>query len=310
MRIYYQAGADGKIVNLDKPPYWMQTGDFLNYSREYTLSGKCIGELRKTIQEKEFTITIFGKEQAEYERNVDALHEVFEKDVLNKKPGRFYFGEYYISCFIYASEKEEWESGYSMENTLKLIEANPFWRKETLYQFLPEVMDSGAGEQIPVETGEIYTGEAMDNQAALREFAFDFLRRSDRKVRYPQFDLPFDFVKTRGRRTIDNTMAFSESNFILTIYGFVDTPSILIAGHPYVVNITIYEGERVIIDSATGTVKKIGRLGEETNLYNSRGKEYSVFQKIPPGVQAVNWSGGFGFDILLYDERSEPKWSL
>ena len=117
MRIYYQAGADGKIVNLDKPPYWMQTGDFLNYSWEYTLSGKCIGELRKTIQEKGFTITIFGKEQAEYERNVDALHEVFEKDVLKKKPGRFYFGEYYISCFIYASEKEEWESGYSMENT-------------------------------------------------------------------------------------------------------------------------------------------------------------------------------------------------
>lgn len=310
MRIYYQAGADGKIVNLDKPPYWMQTGDFLNYSWEYTLSGKCIGELRKTIQEKGFTITIFGKEQAEYERNVDALHEVFEKDVLKKKPGRFYFGEYYISCFIYASEKEEWESGYSMENTLKLIEANPFWRKETLYQFLPEVMDSGAGEQIPVETGEIYTGEAMDNQAALREFSFDFLRRSDRKVRYPQFDLPFDFIKTRGRRTIDNTTAFSESNFILTIYGFVDTPSILIAGHPYVVNTTIYEGERVIIDSAAGTVKKIGRLGEETNLYNSRGKEYSVFQKIPPGVQAVNWSGGFGFDILLYDERSEPKWSL
>lgn len=310
MRIYYQAGADGKIVNLDKPPYWMQTGDFLNYSWEYTLSGKCIGELRKTIQEKEFTITIFGKEQAEYERNVDALHEVFEKDVLKKKPGRFYFGEYYISCFIYASEKEEWESGYSMENTLKLIEANPFWRKETLYQFLPEVMDSGAGEQIPVETGEIYTGEAMDNQAALREFSFDFLRRSDRKVRYPQFDLPFDFVKPRGRRTIDNTTAFSESNFILTIYGFVDTPSILIAGHPYVVNTTIYEGERVIIDSAAGTVKKIGRLGEETNLYNSRGKEYSVFRKIPPGVQTVNWSGGFGFDILLYDERSEPRWSL
>nr|DAJ15813.1 MAG TPA: tail protein [Siphoviridae sp. ctqOv4] len=310
MRIYYQAGADGKIVNLDKPPYWMQTGDFLNYSWEYTLSGKCIGELRKTIQEKGFTITIFGKEQAEYERNVDALHEVFEKDVLKKKPGRFYFGEYYISCFIYASEKEEWESGYSMENTLKLIEANPFWRKETLYQFLPEVMDSGAGEQIPVETGEIYTGEAMDNQAALREFSFDFLRRSDRKVRYPQLDLPFDFVKPRGRRTIDNTTAFSESNFILTIYGFVDTPSILIAGHPYVVNTTIYEGERVIIDSAAGTVKKIGRLGEETNLYNSRGKEYSVFQKILPGVQTVNWSGGFGFDILLYDERSEPRWSL
>lgn len=311
MRIYYQTGSDNKKIDLDKPPYWMQTGDFLNYSWEYTLSEKRIGKLEKKVQEKEFTITVFGKTQAEYEKNVDTLYEAFEKDVLKQTPGKLYFGEYYLSCYVYTSEKEEWEGGkYSMDNTLGLIEAIPFWRRETTYQFLPENIEPDIGMQTPVITGDVFTGGAIDNQAALREFSFDFLRRSTRKVSYPQFDLPFDFTKTYGKRAINNTEAFSESDFVLTIYGFVDTPSILIAGHPYVINAMIYEGERVVIDSTAGTVKKIGRLGEETNLYNSRGKEYSVFQKIPPGVQTVNWSGGFGFDLLLYDERSEPKWSL
>lgn len=311
MRIYYQTGVDGKIINLDKPPYWIQTGDFLDYTWGYEISGKRVGKLRKTVQEKEITFTVFGKTQEEYKKNVDALHEAFERDVLKNIPGKLYFGEYYLSCFIFASEKEDWESGNCyMDNTLKLLEAVPFWRRESFYQFLPEVTNPDIGEQEPVVTGGICTGQNINNHAALRDFPFDFLRKPDRKVKYPQFDLPFDFTKTYGRRTINNAEAFSESDFVLTIYGFVDTPSILIAGHPYTVEAVLYDGERIIIDSAAGTVKKIGRLGEETNLYNSRGKEHSVFQKIPPGVQTVHWSGGFGFDILLYDERSEPKWSL
>lgn len=311
MRIYYQTGADNKIIDLDKPPYWMQTGDFLNYSWDYSLSGKRIKKLEKTIQEKEFTITVFGKTETEYGKNVDSLYEAFEKDVIKNIPGKLYFGEYYLPCFIFASEKEDWEGGcYSMDNTLSLIETVPFWRRETTYQFLPENIDSNPGSQTPVITGNVFTGDDIENHAALREFEFDFLRRNTRKIRYPQFDLAFDFIKIYGKRTINNTEAFSESDFVLTVYGFVETPYILIAGHPYVIDATIYEGERVIIDSAAGTIKKIGRLGEETNLYNSRGKEYSVFQKIPPGIQTVSWSGGFGFDLLLYDDRSEPKWSL
>ena len=83
-----------------------------------------------------------------------------------------------------------------------------------------------------------------------------------------------------------------------------------IAGHPYRVETTVYEGERLVIDSKKGTVKKIGRLGEVVDCYNARQKDYSVFQKIPPGLNVFQWSGGFGVDITLFDERSEPKCSL
>lgn len=310
MKIYYQTGADGKNINLDKPPYWIQTGDFLDYSWEYEISGKRIGKLRKTVQEKEFTLTVFGKTQEEYKKNVDTLHEAFEKDVLKNIPGKLYFGEYYLSCFIYSSEKEDWECGcYSMDNTLKLVEAVPFWRRETIFQYLPQQKPAEGDIQNPDISGGKHEGEKIENGAMVRDFPFDFLKPSNLKITYPLFGFPFDLVRTYGRKTLNNE-SFMDANFIMTIYGFVDNPNIQIAGHPYTVYATVYEGERLVIDSVAGTVKKIGRLGEETNLYNARRKDYSVFQKIPPGVQTVSWPGTYGVDILIYDERSEPKWSL
>ena len=105
-------------------------------------------------------------------------------------------------------------------------------------------------------------------------FPFDFARPSDIKIEYPMFGFPFDFVATSyGRRTIENP-SFADSNFILTVYGFADNPSIMIGGHPYTVYATIYEGERMVINSVDRTVLKIGRMGEVTSLYNSGRKTY------------------------------------
>ena len=158
-----------------------------------------------------------------------------------------------------------------------LITDYPFWIKETPYQYLPENPISG-GDSILTEG-----------------------------VMFPEFQ--FDFFRAKGDEILYNP-SFADSNFILAIYGFVENPQIAIAGHPYRVETTIYEGERLVIDSLTHTVQKIGRLGEITNLYNARDKHYSVFKKIPPGMNTFQWSGGFGVDITLFDERSEPKWSL
>ena len=308
MRIYYKTGTGSEIINLDQPPYWMQTGDFLDYVWEYEISGRHIGKLRKTVQEKEFTITVFGKTEEEYAHNINTLHQAFERDVLKNTPGRLYFGEYYLSCFVYTSEKTEWEYGCnSMDNTLGIIEANSFWRRETTHRYLPQQKPVEGDVQNPDISGEKLEGELLGHGAVVKDFPFDFLKPSNLKITYPLFGFPFDLVGTHGRRTLNNE-AFTDTDFVMIIYGFVDNPNIQIAGHT--VYATIYEGERLIIDSAAGTVKKIGRLGEETNLYNARRKDYSVFRKIPPGVQTVSWPGTYGVDIILYDERSEPKWSL
>ena len=97
-----------------------------------------------------------------------------------------------------------------------------------------------------------------------------------------------------------NNESYLPCHFRMTIYGPVTDPEIVIANHIYKVETTVFTDERLEIDSRNNTVIKIGRLGEETDLYNSRYKLQSVFA----------WPGGYGIDITLYDERSEPRWTL
>ena len=34
-----------------------------------------------------------------------------------------------------------------------------------------------------------------------------------------------------------------------------------------------------------------------------------IFEKLAPGEHEVSWGHGFGFDVTVYEERSEPPWS-
>lgn len=239
--------------------------------------GEAIKEFRKEAAEYEITLNFKG-ELSDRKRELDKLREDFERDILTKKPGRIYFNSYYVDGYCIESDtgvskiKNTWS-----ENKIIFYCPFPFWIKETTYQYLPEPPET-------VKYTDLETG-----------------------ILFPEF--PFDFAPVRGEKILENP-SFADSNFIMTIYGFAESPQVSIAGHPYRVETTIYEGERLVIDSKKGTVKKIGRLGEVVDCYNARQKDYSVFKKIPAGLNVFQWSGGFGVDIVLFDERSEPKWSL
>lgn len=271
MRIYYKSGADEREISLDQPPYWMQTGDFLNHSWDYVLSGKRIKKLEKTVQEKEFTITIFGRTKNEYDANINFLYEIFEQDVLENVPGKLYFGEYYLSCFIYASEKEEWESGCdSMDDTLSLIETYPFWVKEHPYTF--------KASEITSTNNKRYAG------------------------RYA-----YRYANGLNNTEIVNDH-YAECNFKMRIYGPCTKPSVYIGGHEYHVDIILQEGEYLEIDSAAETVAKVMTSGIRVNAFNNRSFINSVFRPIQTGRQVIFWNGKFDFDLVLYEERSTPKW--
>ena len=62
------------------------------------------------------------------------------------------------------------------------------------------------------------------------------------------------------------------------------------------------------IDSRNNKVIKYAANGTQQDLYDMRAKQESVFDPIDPGNVRVVWSGGFGFDLTLYCERSEPRW--
>ena len=74
------------------------------------------------------------------------------------------------------------------------------------------------------------------------------------------------------------------------------------------VNIVLESGERLEIDSRTETITKVMAFGEKVNAFHNREKGKTFFVRIPPGRQNVSWTGKFGWDLTIYEERSEPKW--
>lgn len=237
--------------------------------------GAAVRDFKKDAIEYKIELRISGTDNRKKEIE-NILFEAFERDINTKRPGKLLYDDYYIECYITASETSP-DEYFGLKKTITAYCPYPFWIKETTYQYFPE----------------------KPNQVE-----YTILEKG---ILLPEF--PFDFYSEKGEKTLFNP-SFKGSNFILTIYGFAENPQITIAGHPYLVETTVYEGERLVIDSIKHTVKKIGRLGDITDCYNAREKKNSVFQKIPPGTNVFQWSGGFGVDITLFDERSEPKWSL
>ncbi|EGG85215.1 hypothetical protein HMPREF0992_00142 [Lachnospiraceae bacterium 6_1_63FAA] len=237
--------------------------------------GAAVRDFKKDAIEYKIELRISGTDNRKKEIE-NILFEAFERDINTKRPGKLLYDDYYIECYITASETSP-DEYFGLKKTITAYCPYPFWIKETTYQYLPEPPEA-------VKYTELEEG-----------------------IMFPEF--PFDFCTETGEEVLINP-SFNDSNFIMTIYGFAENPQLNIAGHPYKVEATINEGEQLVINSLTHTVQKIGRLGENTNLYNARGKIYSVFKKIPPGTNTLQWSGGFGVDIKLFDERSEPKCSL
>ena len=197
--------------------------------------------------------------------------EVAEKDVLAKKPGRIVIGDYYYKCYITESKKSKYlASRRRMEVDLTISSDEPYWVREDLHSFRKKgVTDPG--------------------------------------LNYPH-DYAFDYASHFKRTALVNT-GFTASNFRMIIYGPCTDPLVYVSGHAYVVNCDAAAGEYITIDSVAKTVTRTAADGSITNVFNLRGRESYIFEKIRSGDNLVTWGGDFGVDIILLEERSEPKWT-
>lgn len=309
---FYYISHSGIRINFYEAPYYLNDTDLLSYEWGYETENGRILNITKDATDKSLEIYVmpeFGVENRDtvMKQAADYLLSVLDADVAEKKTGRLHTDTgYYLECLFVKSEKSDWNMGINfMFNSFTLLVPRPFWIRETSYSFLPEEDDSVTiipGEEKPEP--EI----TMEKGIMFPDFPFDFPIKESKKTK-GIFDLPCDLKRVKGIRVIEND-SYLSCYFKMTLYGPVTDPEVVIANHLYKVGTTVFTGERLEIDSRTHSVKKVGRLGEETDLYNSRYKLQSVFEKIPPGRQTVTWPGGYGIDIVLYDERSEPRWSL
>lgn len=234
--------------------------------------GMRVAHFTRAAAAYETTLLFYGS-RAAVKKTIEDLHEDFELDVRNQTPGRIYWGDYYIECFISDSSTEPGENNVNPRNTVKMLCPHPFWIRESARSFMPQ--EAPAGETF------------LDYDYG---YNYDYFYGNP-GIAIWQSDFPF------------------ASEFRMTIFGPVSNPRVLVNGYPYQVNDTLNAGEYLVIDSLANTVIKVLPNGQQVNDFDLRDKVNSVFEQIPGGNLTLNWSGAFGFDLTLYQERSEPRWT-
>ena len=260
-----------EVFEFGKDGIFVNTNDLHDYEWTVTNKGGRISALDYSVSKRKLPIIIICDTEEKGIAVRNKLLEVVEKDVLAMQHGKIIIGDYYFKCFVTKSQKKNYLTTKRwMEVTLTLTSDFPYWVKETTSVF---GMSSGG------------TGVGLDFN----------------------HDMPYDFASDVRSNQIVNT-GFVPSNFRLIVYGACTNPVVVINDHIYQVNCEVASGEYLTIDSATKKIYLTGNGGKTTNVFGLRERESYIFEKIPSGKSVVSWSGEFGFDITLLEERSEPKW--
>lgn len=253
---------------------YLNINDLRSYKWAYDAKNNRVSYFRREIKERTLPIVVVPpNNRDEGNAIINRLMELAEKDVLEKKAGKIIAGDYYLNCFIFGNEKTKYDLQRGVFYvTLSVVpeNGNEGWIKESTQSF-----DS---------TG---TGS-------------DFLDYA--------YDLPYDWTSPSKIRRLINT-SFSSSDFKMTIYGEVTDPTIYINGHEYSVTGHVGTGEYLEINSRDKTITLVRNNGQRVNWFRYRNKEDYIFEKIPEGELPVAWQGEYVFDVTLYEERSEPKWT-
>lgn len=252
---------------------YMNAGGLRDYSWKVVQKNNRISKLEKGVTSKQLNVVIIAPTEAEGIDIRNKMFEIMEKDVLAMKAGHLIVGDHKLECFVTGSTKSKYlTTERYMLVKLTIQTDNPNWIMENVYSFFSDA----------TTTGYAY---------------LDY-----------NFDYPIDYMSAINPRLLNNS-GFTETNFKLIIYGYCENPAVTIGNHTYQVNCTVKDGEKLVIDSSRKTVVLIGKNRAETNVFNKRNRSSYIFEKIPAGEVGISFDGTFDFDVILKDERSEPKWT-
>ena len=183
-----------------------------------------------------------------------------------------YVNDTFLPCQIYETKKTGWKGYVYTEVELKFVAPELSWITVLNKRFFSQ-------EEIAADSG------------------LDF-----------DYDFPFDFMNAKRGSAEFEINHIIPSEFEMIIYGPCVNPKVLINGYPYEVLTTLENNEYLIINSMEQTITKYLSNGATVNLFDARGYDYSVFEKIPSGLISVSWSGDFGIDLYVFLKRKEAAW--
>lgn len=259
----------GEVVDFGKENIIINENDFRDYKWTYSNLYGRVTNFTKSIISKKLPVVIFGENQKE---TLNSIFEVMEKDVLAEKSGKMYVGDYYINGYFFASTKKDYTKDGSTTLDLQFVTDESYWKKE--YVYIHRKNDDSEND--------------------------------DRGLGYA-FDYPYDYMSSYSTQNMVNP-TFVDSNFIIKVYGTATNPEITINSHLYKVNTTLELNEYLAINSITKEIYKVSSVGEKINLFGSRDTANYIFQKLSPGTNTITMATDYDIDIIIVEERSEPKW--
>lgn len=261
-----------EVVEFGKDGIYINENTLRDFTWKVTSNNDKISSFKKGIVNKTIPVIIVCSNEAEGIAKRNRLFEVMEKDVLANKHGKIIIGDYYLKCFVTGNKKKNYlKYNNYIQATLTITTDYPSWIKETKVVF-----NESSGS----------TSDWLD---------YDY-------------DYEYDYASEFNNVVINNT-GFVASDFKMIIYGFVANPKIYIDGHEYNVNVTISTGEYLTIDSQQKTIVLTKYNGEQVNCFNKRSRDSYVFEKIKSGSNVVTCEGSIKADIILIEERGEPRWT-
>jgi len=266
---------ENEVIGIGYDGIFAQYNNLRDFTWDYSSNNNVMSNFTRGIVKKTIPLVIIAGTEEKGIQIKNRLFEIAEKDVLAEEPGKIILGDYYMQGYIIESKKTKYldAKGY-MQVSIVFATDLASWVKETTVMFRPAAKDS-------------QTGSNLD---------------------YP-YDYPFDYSSEIWNKPLNNTN-FVDTAFRLIVYGPCVNPAIFINGHTYQVNCYVSDNEYLLIDSRTKKIQLYKYNGEVVNCYNKRNRASYVFEKIKSGVSIVTWNGNFGFDVVLLEERSEPKWTF
>lgn len=267
--IYYNH--KGEALCFGSDGLYANENDLRDFSNKYTSKNGKIVAFNKGIVEKSIPIIIKADTPERAAELKNKITEFADRDIFALQPGKIVINGYYMQGYLYENIKSNYliDAAYS-EHKLKFVTDNPYWIKEHPFYFNASKITSN------------------NNKRYVNKYAY------------------------RYANGLNNTYLinenYAECNFRMNIYGPCVKPSVYIGGYEYHVDVILGAGEYLEIDSAAETATKILTSGVKVNVFHYRSFENSVFHPIQVGRQEVFWDGKFDFDLILFEERSEPKW--
>lgn len=275
--LFYE-NSNGEIINLDEWPVVIEDivdlfGNEWKYeaTENKIRNSTKVNRFYKTSATKKINLQIFADSEEEFCETMDRLNDIADVDIISGSPGKLWYGDYYLTCYMIESQPKDYEDiFYAIDVEKTIVSFYPFWINKHTYDF------------------HSYDTASSNNKRYLGKY-------------------PYRYANGLNSSYIINPH-FTDANFQMIIYGPVINPMVTVGGTPYLVNIVLEEGEYLVIDSRDETVTKVMNNGERVNAFHNRQKGWKFFQKIPPGRQMISWTGKFEFDLIIYEERGEPRW--